>query len=106
MRIVKPLRVSLLQRTLTLRRENRLAIGVVVYFQFDSPDRAMTEPALWQMVPTQVGKDAPLDEGLPKPRGEFLVYGHAFAPGGKPRPAFAARVDVGALSKTVYVVGP
>jgi uncharacterized protein YjbI with pentapeptide repeats len=105
MRVIKPQRLSILQRVLEVRGERLLAVGVAAYLPIDAPEIALPEVSMWQEIPKQVGKDVALDEGLPKPRGEILVFGRAFAPGGKPRPAFQVRVQVGPLDKSVYVVG-
>ncbi|WP_437673121.1 DUF2169 domain-containing protein [Sorangium sp. So ce131] len=105
MRVIKPLRLSILQRVLTVRCESRLTISLLVYFPFEAPDLPLPEITMWQKVVRQLGKDAALDEGLPKPRGELLVHGKAFSPGGQPRPAFQARVQAGTVDKAVFVVG-
>ncbi len=54
---------------------------------------------MWQRVMPALGKDGLLDEGMPKPRGEILVFGKAFSPGGEPRPAFAAGLEVGPVDR-------
>ncbi|MDC3952524.1 DUF2169 domain-containing protein [Polyangium jinanense] len=105
MRVIKPLRLSVVQRMLMVRRENRLSIGLLVYFPFEAPDRPLPEIAMWQKVVKEIGKDAALDEGLPKPRGEVLVHGKAHAPGGQPRTAFQARLSMGDIDKSIVVVG-
>ncbi|WP_437315195.1 DUF2169 domain-containing protein [Sorangium sp. So ce385] len=105
MRVIKPLRLSILQRVITVRREHRLVIGLLVYFPFEAPDLPLPEVAMWQNVVKQLGKDAALDEGLPKPHGEVLVHGKAFSPGGQPRQVFEARVRAGAIDKAIFVVG-
>src|SRR5262249_51799236 len=38
-------------------------------------------------------------------RGEVLLTGYAFPPGGKPAPVTAARLAVGPVDKTIWVVG-
>ncbi|AUX22696.1 hypothetical protein SOCEGT47_032020 [Sorangium cellulosum] len=105
MRVIKPQRISILQRVFELRQQRYLALGLTAYVPLDAPELPLPEISMWQEIPRQLGKDAALDEGLPKPRGEVLAFGKAFAPGGKPRPAFRARVQVGPVDKAVYVVG-
>ncbi|KYF90705.1 hypothetical protein BE20_16880 [Sorangium cellulosum] len=105
MRVIKPQRVSILQRVFELKQERFLALGLTAYVPLDAPELPLPEIAMWQEVAKQLGKDAALDEGLPKPRGEVLVFGKAFSAGGQPRPAFRARVQVGPIDKVVYVVG-
>jgi uncharacterized protein YjbI with pentapeptide repeats len=54
---------------------------------------------------TELGKDAALDLGMPKARPELLITGTAYSPGRQPRPAFSVRARLGAIDKTLYVVG-
>ncbi|WP_437281263.1 DUF2169 domain-containing protein [Sorangium sp. So ce375] len=110
MRVIKPLRLSVLQRVLTVRRSHHLSIGLLVFFPLDAPEVPLPEVSLWQRVTPALGKDGLLDEGMPKPRGEVLVFGKAFSPEGEPRPAFAAGLQVGPVDeplvdKSVAVVG-
>ncbi|WP_437871002.1 DUF2169 domain-containing protein [Sorangium sp. So ce363] len=110
MRVIKPLRLSVLQRVLTVRRNHHLSIGLLVFFPLDAPEIPLPEVSMWQRVMPALGKDGLLDEGMPKPRGEVLVFGKAFSPGGEPRPAFAAGLQVGPVDKplvdkSVAVVG-
>ena len=105
MRVIKPQRVSILQRAFEVRQERFLAIGLAVYVPFEAPELPLPEITMWAELPKQLGKDVALDEGLPKPRGEVLVFGKAFSPGGLARPVFQARVQVGPVDKSVFVVG-
>jgi uncharacterized protein YjbI with pentapeptide repeats len=105
MRVVKPHRLSVLQRVIEAQGQRRLTLGLVAYVPLEAPEIPLAEALLWQDVARSLGKDAALDECLPKPRGEVLLFGTAFAPGGKARPAFQARLTVGAIDKTAYVVG-
>ncbi|KYF86043.1 hypothetical protein BE20_32030 [Sorangium cellulosum] len=110
MRVIKPLRLSVLQRVLTIRRSHHLSVGLLMFFPLDAPEVPLPEASMWQRVTPALGKDGLLDEGMPKPRGEVLVFGKAFSPGGEPRPAFAAGLTVGPadkplVDKTIAVVG-
>ncbi|WP_437293589.1 DUF2169 family type VI secretion system accessory protein [Sorangium sp. So ce426] len=105
MRVIKPQRLSVLQRVFELKQQRFLALGLTAYLPLDAPELPLPEIAMWQEIPRQLGKDVALDEGLPKPRSEVLAFGKAFAAGGTPRPAFRARVQVGPIDKAVYVVG-
>lgn len=112
MRLVKPLRLSVLQRNFEARGSAHLAVAALLYFPFEAPDVPLPEVSMWKAIPDELGKDAALDEGMPKPRGELLVYGTAYAPGGTPRPGFPVRLAmVGetperSIDKKLYVVGP
>ncbi|XYI01117.1 DUF2169 domain-containing protein [Sorangium sp. So ce1128] len=109
-RVVRPIRLSLNQRVVTVRRAHHLSVGLLMYFPLEAPEVALPEVGMWQQVAKALGKDAILDEGLPKPRGEVLVFGRAYAPGGRPQPAFSARLQVGRdeaslVNKSLYVIG-
>ena len=109
-RVIKPLRISLNQRVVTVRREHHLSVGMLMYFPLEAPEVPLPEPGMWQQVGKTLGKDAIFDEGLPKPRGEVLVFGRAYAPGGQPQRGFAARLRVdrgeaALVDKSVYAVG-
>jgi uncharacterized protein YjbI with pentapeptide repeats len=112
MRLVKPLRLSVLQRNFEARGSAHLAVGALLYFPFEAPDVPLPEVSMWKAIPDELGKDAALDEGMPKPRGELLVHGTAYAPGGAPRPGFSVRVAMAgetperSIDKKLYVVGP
>lgn len=107
MRVIKPQRLSILQRAFEVRGERLLALGLTAYVPFEAPEHPLPEVAMWQALGKQLGKDVAFDEGSPKPRGELLCFGKAFAPGGVPRPAFQVRVRLGAqaLDKALYVIG-
>lgn len=89
MKVIKPQRLSLLQRIVTHERRHTLVVSVLVYVPLDSPRNLLTEQNLWNDVGDQIPGGI-VDEGLPKPCSEVLVSGFAFAPGGVP----AAAVDV------------
>src|SRR5689334_6561772 len=105
MRVIKPFRLSVFQRVLTVRRTHHLSLGLSVLFPFEAPEIALMEVAMWQHAMKYLGKDGALDEGMPKPRGEVLVLGNAYSPGGEPRPVFAPRLQVASVDKTVFATG-
>ncbi|MCD4552788.1 DUF2169 domain-containing protein, partial [Burkholderia pseudomallei] len=88
MKIVKPETLALMCRTLRIERADRLSIGALACFALrahapDGPGDLAPEATLWQIAQQWLGAHAPLDEGWPKPAGEFLVYGDACAPAGR-----------------------
>src|SRR5512142_2515926 len=105
MKVVKPQRLSLLSRTYEHRGAIHLSVAGVLLFDLDAPRRLFTEVTLWKLLPAELGPAAALDEVMPKARGEFLVTGSAFPPGGKPAIACAPRAVVGGVEKTLRVVG-
>ncbi|KVP81051.1 hypothetical protein WJ92_17550 [Burkholderia ubonensis] len=106
MKIVKPDTLALLCRTLRLEGVDRLSIGALALFPLrvgapPGPEDLATETELWRVAHRMLDAHAPLDEGFPKPAGEFLVYGEVHAPA-RDRYACASvavRVRIGAACK-------
>ncbi|NIM98423.1 MAG: DUF2169 domain-containing protein [candidate division Zixibacteria bacterium] len=95
----------MLYRTFEADRSFYLCTAVISFFPFESSSTLLSDPDLWQFVSSELGKDAMLDMCMPKPRGEVLVIGRCFAPGGKPVPACEVRLQMGLVDKTLYVFG-
>ena len=107
MKIFKPDSLGLLHRGIRFARQNQLSVGMMAFFALDEAPGAalLPEAQMWKVAAEAIGSDGVLDEGLPKPAGEFLVFGAAYAPGGVAAPEVAASVQVGELSKTLRVSG-
>ncbi|WP_028215195.1 DUF2169 family type VI secretion system accessory protein [Paraburkholderia mimosarum] len=107
MKILKPDNLALVYRALRFARCETLAVGMIAGFRFEPAglDGLMTEDAFWPVVAAALGKDAILDEGYPKPAGEYKVYGAAHAPAGTRVAEMRAGVRIGALSKGLIVLG-
>ncbi|HTN66188.1 MAG TPA: DUF2169 domain-containing protein, partial [Burkholderiaceae bacterium] len=107
MKIIKPDNLALLYRTLRFGRRDLLSLGLLGLFHFDrsNPDQMLPEAELWTMVAQALGDNAVLDEGLPKPAAEFMVYGAACAADGREVPQLPVAVRLGTLGKQLYVYG-
>ena len=57
MRVVKPQRLSILQRAFEVRGERSLALGLAAYVPIEAPEVALPEIAMWQELPKHAGKD-------------------------------------------------
>ncbi|MBM4359264.1 MAG: DUF2169 domain-containing protein [Deltaproteobacteria bacterium] len=79
MKVIKPQRLSVLQRVVEHRRQCSLVVSVIAYVPFDAPRRLLVEQALWKDV-AEVVPGGVADECYPKGRGEILVSGSAYAP--------------------------
>jgi uncharacterized protein YjbI with pentapeptide repeats len=101
MKVLKPQRLSVLQRVVEHRRRCTLVVSVLVYVPLAAPRRLLTEMTLWKDAGAEIPSGV-LDEAFPKPHAEVLVTGHAFAHGAG---AVKARVALGALEKTLAVFG-
>ena len=110
MKAVKPRKLGLLSRVFEASGDYHLAVSILAFFPIRSPSAGgprtlLPDTDLWKFAMEQIGKEAVLDLGMPKPCGEVLVAGSAFAPGGTPRPACAVKLKMGSIDKTLYVVG-
>jgi uncharacterized protein YjbI with pentapeptide repeats len=105
MKTIKPQRLGLLTKVFEHHNNCYFVASILVFFPFEEPSALLPEVKLWQLVAAELGRDAALDMAMPKPRAELLVAGRAYALGGKPRIACAARVKLGSVDKTLYVVG-
>lgn len=97
MKVLKPQRLSILQRVVEHRRRYTLVVSGLVYVPLGAARHAgrrlLTEQALWKDVGTELPSGL-ADEGFPKPCGEVLVSGRAFALGGTAAQAVMARLQV------------
>lgn len=105
MRVVKPNQVGVLSRPYDHDNKYRLCVTGLILFPFSEPRYPMTESALWTLIGKELG-EMPIDESMPKPRGEVLLRASAHAPGGKPQEVVRVAVELdGKLLKEVAVVG-
>jgi len=105
MKVIKPQKLGLLSRTFEHKGDCFLVLTMAAFFPLDTPSALMSEVSMWKFVAGELGDKGPLDEGLPKSRGEVLVSGHAYPPGGRPQIACQVRVRLGSVDKTLRVVG-
>lgn len=104
MRIVKPLDLGILYKPYLVGDRFVLSVGAVTFFALDEPHTLLSEQALWSFLPGQLGETV-FDAAMPKPRGEVLLSGACFAPGGQPCPFARVEFKVGYLHKTLQVSG-
>lgn len=104
MKAIKPQRLGLATKVFEDRQEPYLVVTAMAFFSFEPPGSLLPEIAMWKLAAVELGKDAALDAGMPKPRGELLITGRAHPPGGA-RPACSVRAKLGAIDKTLYAVG-
>jgi len=104
MKTIKPMKLGILTRCFERERKCYFSVGILAFFRFGDPSTLLSEVALWQFVPDELGGE-PIDLCMPKLRGEFLVKGSAFPPGGAAATTCPVRVTIGSLTKQLYVVG-
>ena len=104
MKLVKPLRVGLLKRSLPWGGRTLLSIGLVTAFPLSAPRRIVKEDEMWEAITPVLG-DQVMDSGEPKDHGEIVVFGDYFAPGGTPVLRHGVRVALGPVDKSILVTG-
>ncbi len=105
MKTIKPQKLGVLHRTFEARRRSYLAVTVFGCFPFDAPRALVTEVDMWKTLGAELGEGAVLDEGWSKVRGEVLVTGSCFPPGGIARAASYVRLALGPVDKRLAVLG-
>lgn len=101
MKTVKPQTLSILTRPFELADRYMLALTGIVCVDFAAPRNLAHEALLWMTVQDFLG-EAPLDEAMPKARGEVLVLGSACAKAGTTTTAAAARIQLKRADKILF----
>jgi uncharacterized protein YjbI with pentapeptide repeats len=104
MKVVKPMKVPILHRTFEDRRKPFFHLAAFLAFPLDKPRALLDELTFWPAAQLALGTSL-LDESLPKARGEVLVAGSWYAPGGKAVGSSFVRVKVGSVDKRLAVFG-
>ena len=108
MKVLKPECSEVIYRTLlNTSDEQMFAIGLMTLFPLHKETEIdVTQPGtVWRVAQQALGIDAILDEGWPKHRSEFLVYGSAHARDGFSAQPLSVIARVGDVSKTLAVFG-
>ena len=82
MKIVKPFRCSLLQKTYCFREQSYLCTKPIIFFDLGKPKNFISEIDGWKRFLSCLPKNYGFDDGLPKGNSEVLVVGSAHVPGG------------------------
>ena len=105
MRTSKPLRLSLQHRVFDSGDRYHLVVSIWMFFPCGEKRVLLPEMSMWQLLAEQLGTHAAVDECMPKPHGEVLAFGQAFAPDGAATQATSVRLQLGKVDKRLYVVG-
>jgi uncharacterized protein YjbI with pentapeptide repeats len=104
MKTIKPDDMALSFKTNFLDDKEIFTVSAFATFTFDNKlPRLLDEGDLWEFAEANLEQDEVLDLGMPKPRGEFLVYGSCFS--AKPVSGLGVHVNVGNIAKTLVVMG-
>ncbi|EOC1332172.1 DUF2169 domain-containing protein [Cronobacter turicensis] len=106
MKIVKPLRLSVLNRPFRWEGKNYLGVSVIALADMGPSPKLRPEVELWQLAASELQTSGGvIDMAIPKVRAEFLATGHAYTHHQQEKTACAVRIDVGNLSKSLAVFG-
>src|ERR1700733_12516514 len=103
MKTIKPQRLGVLSKTFEAGSACYFTVSALAFFSFEPTSPLLPEVELWKLAAAELPQGI-VDLGMPKPRGEVLVTGSAFPPG-RAQAVAAARVTIGTVDKTLYVVG-
>ena len=105
MKVIKDGEHGLLLNYFGLADKFYLSVAVMTFFAFPDPDQPLKDRELWPFIQGELGKNGVFDVGMPKPKGEVIVWGTCFAPVGKPVPGAQVSLQFGPLRKSLYVFG-
>lgn len=105
MRVIKPMSLSVLSRPFEFRRQFSLGISVMTFMPMTDEPKLLAETGMWGFLTENLPKDTPVDVGMPKRYGEFLVAGAAYPPGGRPATSLRVGAQLGGRTKTLNVLG-
>ncbi len=106
MKIIKPLRVSMLTRPFARDQRHWLSMTAIAMADgFAADAKLVPEPEVWKTLAAELGPDAALDAGMPKAGPEFLVSGHAYTRHQQDKTQCAVSVQVHGRRKTLHVSG-
>ncbi len=106
MKIIKPLRLSVLNRPFRLQGQNHLGVAVMALADMSAAPKLRPEVELWQLAASELQTSGGvLDMAMPKARAEFLATGYAYTQHHQDKTACAVRIEVDTLTKTLAVTG-
>lgn len=105
MQIIKPNKLSLLHKACQFGTDKFLSVGVLSFFSLGDVAALVPEYLGWPKILPFLQNGTILDMGLPKPCGEILVAGSAYAEKGQPVTQMDIQVTMGKMQKKLRVVG-
>ncbi|HEY9131315.1 MAG TPA: DUF2169 domain-containing protein [Dyella sp.] len=106
MKIVKPMTLGLMHRPYRWQGRNRLLVATLGFFELGGrADSLLRDNLQWRKVMSALPSGRPLDELMPKRRGEVLVAGSAYAAHGLAVTEQQVRLVLGSIDKSLRVIG-
>lgn len=104
MKNIKPRKLGILHRTLTVGGRSRLVVSPLCFFELTT-GAVIDETDGWRKIAPRLGTDTILDPVLPKQNAEVLLAGSACAPAGTRISQTEVRLKIGAIDKRLWVWG-
>ncbi|MDX7988500.1 DUF2169 domain-containing protein [Xenorhabdus sp. 12] len=106
MKIIKPLRLSILYRPYRWLQKNHLGISAMALVDMGSSPRLRPEAELWQLAESELKTcNGIIDLAIPKPCAEFLATGYAYNHHQDNKSACTARIQIERLDKSLAIFG-
>lgn len=106
MKIVKPLRLSVLNRPFRWQGKNHLGVSVIALADMGPSPRLRPEIELWQLTASELKTcGGVIDMAIPKVHAEFLATGYAYTHHQQEKGSCIARIDIENISKSLVVFG-
>ncbi|OTA20642.1 pentapeptide repeat-containing protein [Xenorhabdus beddingii] len=106
MKIIKPLRLSMLYRPYRWLQKNYLGVSIMTLADMSASPRLRPEPELWQLAEAELKTcNGIIDLAMPKSCAEFLATGYAYTHHQTDKTSCSARIQVGQLDKTLIAFG-
>jgi uncharacterized protein YjbI with pentapeptide repeats len=109
LKVIKPLRLSLIHRVFDHRKKHMMVTTVAYAFPFSEPKAPISETEMWKMAASELGRFGVLDFWMFKPQAEVLVTGACYT-GEREKGSDFVRLSLGPenkrlIDKTLYVFG-
>lgn len=106
MKIVKPMTLGLMHRPYLWRGQHRLLVATLGFFALGGrADSLLRDNLQWRKVAAALPPGRPLDELMPKARGEVLLAGSAYPAQGLAATGQTVRLRLGSIDKRIRVLG-
>ncbi len=102
---LKPRTLGVVTKVLAGSGGRSFSVAALGFFDLLDPAAWLPDSAMWGFAAANLPRGTPLDLGLPKVRGEVLVYGSAVPAGGEAATATVVEVAVAGIRKQATVRG-
>ncbi len=105
MKVIKPIKQGIIYKCFENDDRFYFVVTVFSFFPFTPDGQLLSEIDMWKFAAGELGKEAILDFGMPKPKGEVVLTGKFFSPGGRPLPGGKVHFKLAGIDKTLYIFG-